>query len=287
MIDAPLITAGYPARPEHSDSRPLRSPHPPRPSNRVRLIVLPPVTSQTWDLIFAASASSNADARREALDALTRRYMTPVRRVLLAMGVRQQDVADLADEFLGLVMPARVLPVADPELGSFNGLLLTVLRRYLAERRRRELRRGDLHDRFAAERRALIHSRIEQISGAEPGVDRDARRIQLQRALRAAQEHFIATGRRQHWQAFALSILVPVAISAAAPSHDQLAAILSVSPGSGWAGDNPPTARRIAVMIRTVRARVRHELRDCQPDVVLHRQNRVSPDLAPADPTSD
>lgn len=259
----------------------------PKCTRIVYVVALPPDTPERWAMI--EEAQRDADALRRAHEHFVEIYHEPVIRMLRVMGARRQDAPDLAAEFLGLVLPARLIPAASRDRGSFNGLLVRSLRRFYLDHRRNARRRAALHDRFVGEVRASAHARSNWSTGAVgrfeapsgPAEATEAGNV-MTAALRASQRHFIAAGMRAHWRAFALAVLVPACVGAARPSLRVVGALISPPP-------RPPLEpQRVAAMVRTVRDDLRRRL-EPHPDasgVVIRWDGRLIPEPATDRPSS-
>ncbi|MEZ6210000.1 MAG: hypothetical protein R3B46_01960 [Phycisphaerales bacterium] len=242
-------------------------------ARREALIALPAPSPDLDELIDACRRGS-PERRRVALGALAVLYARPVAQVLLALGAPPQDIPDLVNEFLGIVVPERVLPAIDGQRGSFNGLLMRVLRRYLADARRDHRRRAAHHEGYRVEIKAIIITRTRSTRSRQRGDDEDQDVDALHRALRNTRTYCLANNMLPHWRAFAMSHLMPLGPAARRPSLTEISESLNAfdrlpgsaprstpGPARSTSGVDPCISpQRTAVMIRSVRARLRLEL---------------------------
>jgi RNA polymerase sigma-70 factor (ECF subfamily) len=91
--------------------------------------------STAWSLVVAAAQESNGEA---ALDRLCRRYWRPVYTYIRRSGASRADAEDATQDFFVYLLAREWIKQADPQRGSFRAFLLTLLRNFLANRRRSE-----------------------------------------------------------------------------------------------------------------------------------------------------
>ena len=260
-------------------------------ARREALIALPAPSPDLDELIDACRRGS-PERRRVALGALAVLYARPVAQVLLALGAPPQDIPDLVNEFLGIVVPERVLPAIDGQRGSFNGLLMRVLRRYLADARRDQHRRAVHHEGYRTEVRAIIITRTRSTRSRQRGDDEDQDVDALHRALRNTRAYCLANNMLPHWRAFAMFHLMPLGPAAHRPGLAEIAEALNAfeaqrprrrEPPRITSGPAPATTagtacispQRAAVMIRSVRARLRLELRSISDNTTVAARRAV------------
>lgn len=96
--------------------------------------------STAWSVILAAAQEDGA----AALDRLCRKYWKPVYTFARRRGLAPWDAEDATQDFFRYLLSREWLKRADPQRGSFRAYLLTLLRNFLANRRRTEhaLKRG-------------------------------------------------------------------------------------------------------------------------------------------------
>ena len=91
--------------------------------------------STSWSIVLAAARDSMGG---EALDRLCRRYWKPVYTFARRSGLLRWDAEDATQDFFSYLLAREWLKQADPERGSFRAFLFTLLRNFLANRRRRD-----------------------------------------------------------------------------------------------------------------------------------------------------
>ncbi|MCA9281061.1 MAG: hypothetical protein H6812_10570 [Phycisphaeraceae bacterium] len=254
-----------------------------RTDRRLATIALP-APSPELDAFIDVCRNAPRAHRRAALGALVRLYAGPISRILRALGAQPQDIPDLVNEFLGIVLPARVLPVFDPARGSFNALLMLALRRHLADARRDQRRRSSLHQAYGAEVRATIISRTHRFARIDLDsgwrvLGPEATRQSIHRALRTTRAYCLSHGMLGHWRAFAMYHLMPLGPAARRPGLTEIAEALNAFAAlDGASSHSPVTPHRAAVMIRSVRSRFRGHLLSFagRQDPVKPRARRAS-----------
>jgi DNA-directed RNA polymerase specialized sigma24 family protein len=90
--------------------------------------------STSWSMITAASRDD--DLAERALNLLCRTYWRPVFVFVRRSGLLRADAEDTTQDFLLYLLNRDWVKRADPARGSFRALLLTLLRNFLANRRR-------------------------------------------------------------------------------------------------------------------------------------------------------
>jgi RNA polymerase sigma-70 factor (ECF subfamily) len=96
--------------------------------------------STVWTAIAQARSGG-----RPALDALLRKYYPPVLSMVKGAGFREQDAEDVTQEVFLRLVSDDIVGKADPSRGRFRGLVLTVAKQVIVDRRRfdgREKRGG-------------------------------------------------------------------------------------------------------------------------------------------------
>lgn len=149
-----------------------------------------------WSRILAAGGQRD-------LDGLARDYWRPI---VAYLGARLRCPAeaahDLAQEAFVWMLEVRLFDRADPQRGSFRGLLKTALHRFAIEHHRRATaqKRGggvapcDLDDAPAAA--------LADATTPDQVLDAAWRQELLQRAVAQLERELIAAGRTQHWLVF-------------------------------------------------------------------------------------
>ncbi len=98
--------------------------------------------STNWSLVLAAGGSQDDGGR--ALERLCSKHWRPIYVFIRQSGLSPPDAEDATQEFFVELLEREWLKKADPSRGSFRAFLLTLLRNFLANRRRVSLaqRRG-------------------------------------------------------------------------------------------------------------------------------------------------
>jgi RNA polymerase sigma-70 factor (ECF subfamily) len=162
-----------------------------------------------WTQIRALG-EGDEDQRRAALEALVNRYWPAVYAHLRARGQDREAAAELTQAFFAEVVLHRDLFTrARPGRGKLRTLLLTALKRYRVDRRRRAVAHGaDVTIPIEA-----LHSEEARLKRPEGEVgDIFERRWALglfEEALRRCEAHFRESGRSAHWELFEARILRP------------------------------------------------------------------------------
>ena len=91
--------------------------------------------STAWSIVLAAAQDS---AGGEALDRLCRRYWKPAYTFARRSGLERCDAEDATQDFFSHLFAGEWLKQADPDRGSFRAYLLTLMRNFLSNRRRRD-----------------------------------------------------------------------------------------------------------------------------------------------------
>ena len=98
-------------------------------------------SSTTWSLVIAAGQDEDGG---KALERLCRKHWRPIYIFVRCSGLSPSDAEDATQEFFIELLEREWLKKADPSRGSFRAYLLSLLRNFLANRRRVSLakRRG-------------------------------------------------------------------------------------------------------------------------------------------------
>jgi len=91
--------------------------------------------STAWSIVLAAARDVDGGA---ALDRLCRRYWRPVYTFARGSGLLRCDAEDATQDFFSHLLAGEWLKQADPNRGSFRAYLLTLMRNFLANRRRHD-----------------------------------------------------------------------------------------------------------------------------------------------------
>src|SRR5437773_25976 len=149
-----------------------------------------------WSLVLEAQGES--PAAQQALEKLCRIYWRPIYSFLRREGVGQEEAEDLTQGFFALLLERRDLSAVRKEKGRLRSYLLTSLKHFLADERRRTMaiKRGK------GERLVSLEAlRAEKCMDMEPADPLTAERIferrwaatVLDHALNLLKEEYAAT----------------------------------------------------------------------------------------------
>jgi RNA polymerase sigma-70 factor (ECF subfamily) len=129
-------------------------------------------TTTHWSVVL--EAQSESPAAQEALEKLCRIYWRPIYSFVRGQGVRPQDAQDLTQGFFALLLERRDLRTVRKEKGRLRSYLLTALKHFLTDERRRAMaiKRGK-GERLIS----LEEMRAEEQSGMEATEPLTAERI--------------------------------------------------------------------------------------------------------------
>lgn len=88
-----------------------------------------PVTA--WTLVRRVQCGSAAPTAEEALDSLCRTYWEPVRKYLIALGCREQDTADVTQDFFASFLRTGGFDRADPGIARLRTFIKHAAGRFL------------------------------------------------------------------------------------------------------------------------------------------------------------
>jgi RNA polymerase sigma factor (sigma-70 family) len=129
-------------------------------------------TTTHWSVVLEAQGES--PAAHEALEKLCRIYWRPIYRFLRRQGISADDAQDLTQGFFALLLERRDLRTVRKEKGRLRSYLLTAVKHFLADERRRAMaiKRGK------GERLIPLEELCgEERSGTEPADSLTAERI--------------------------------------------------------------------------------------------------------------
>lgn len=91
--------------------------------------------STAWSLVLAAAKPEDGN---QALERLCRKHWRPIYVFVRGSGVGPSDAEDVTQDFFFYLLRKEWIKQADPARGSFRAFLLTLLRNFLANHRRRD-----------------------------------------------------------------------------------------------------------------------------------------------------
>src|SRR5436309_2513136 len=101
------------------------------------LMPSPMTTTTHWSVVLEAQGDS--PAAQEALEKLCRTYWRPIYGFLRRQGFEQQEAEDLTQGFFALFLERRDLSAVRKEKGRLRSYLLSALKHFLADERRRAM----------------------------------------------------------------------------------------------------------------------------------------------------
>jgi RNA polymerase sigma factor (sigma-70 family) len=170
-----------------------------------------PVTA--WTLVRRVQGGEAAPTAEEALDSLCKTYWEPVRRYLRALGCREEETADVTQEFFASFLRNGGFERANPDLSKLRTFIKHAAGNFLTNhwRNKSSQRRGggalaehidDMPEIAEAER-----------SLAEQAYDREWAQAVLGRALSNVQEGYAKRGRGEVFEAIKSGLLSPGGIA--------------------------------------------------------------------------
>lgn len=175
-------------------------------------------TIQTdWSMIrHAINESSDADKDAvEAMERLSRRYWPAVYAYIRSAGHDVHNAADLTQGFLcDVVLKRKLFHVANPKRGRFRSLLISSLKNYLNEVRRRKGARKEEGERpinpVNMDQARAIESELDFPDAPETAFGMQWTAIIVRDVLRQVREQCIADGLDVHWAIFEHRIVQPI-----------------------------------------------------------------------------
>jgi DNA-directed RNA polymerase specialized sigma24 family protein len=198
-----------------------------------------------WSMVIAASDDS------KVLGTLLGRYWGPIYAYIRRSGYSREQAADLAQEFIALVLLERgLIQKADQGRGRFRTFIKSALRNFLVDQHRRSTARGRGPSQPLIT--GLSLEDLEPSEHDEPGgaFDRQWAATLLSIALERVEEECRAAGQDMHWNAFKAALVDPALGQAAPPTHGELAQRLGL-----------PGPERVSSLVQTVRRKFKRSLR--------------------------
>lgn len=181
--------------------------------------------------------------RLKARDQLAAAYWQPIYTAATRLTRDREAALDLTQSFFADVILSRELfERADRSRGSLRSLIRSALRRYATDRwRRAHARNGD---RSVTWSRFDVADRRDGDGDADAAFDRQWALGLFEEALRRCEQHFVSSGKPQHWKLFAERVVQPALHAVEPPTFPTLA------PMHGF--ESPASA---AAVVQTVRRR--------------------------------
>jgi RNA polymerase sigma factor (sigma-70 family) len=185
-------------------------------------------TTTHWSVVLEAQGES--PAAQQALERLCRIYWRPIYSFLRRQGISADDAQDLTQGFFALLLERRDLRTVRKEKGRLRSYLLSALKHFVADERRRAMaiKRGK-GERLIP----LEQLRAEEQSGMEPADPLTAERIYerrwastlLDRVLSRLEDKYRTRGNAALFDSFNQLL----ADEPGAPSHADIAAQLGMT----------------------------------------------------------
>ena len=178
-----------------------------------------PVTA--WTLVRRVQSGGTPQSAEAALDSLCRAYWEPVRKYLRALGCREEESADVTQEFFASFLRSGGFDRADPGIARLRTFIKHAAGRFLQNHWRRlsAERRGG--GQAAAHLDAIPEPAAQEIPLAEQSYDRDWAQAVLSRALTRVEESYRARGRENVFASIKSGLLRTGGVeNAAAVAHD-------------------------------------------------------------------
>lgn len=179
-----------------------------------------PVTA--WTLVRRLQAGEAAPTAEEALDSLCKTYWQPVRRYLRALGCREEEAADVTQEFFASFLRNGGFERANPELSKLRTFIKLAAGNFLTNHWRNQStqRRGG---GVTAENIDEVPEIAEaERSLAEQAYDRAWAQAVLSRALSKVESGYARRGRTEVFEAIKGGLLRPGGITDAPAVAEKL-----------------------------------------------------------------
>lgn len=223
-----------------------------------------------WTLVEDLRAPEPAQ-RERAIAILVERYWPPVYQSVRRMGYGPDEAAEATQGFFAdVVVSRRLFEQADGKRGKLRTLVMTALRNYLADRRRRAVTRGaDRVVQFSGLDRENAIAVTAGERTPEQVFERRWALVLLEEALRRAEQHFVQSGRRGHWTAFEARIVRPAACAMDPPPLADVAAEHGFADAANAAAAVQVVRRRVVALLREVIAETTADPREQDEEFAL------------------
>jgi DNA-directed RNA polymerase specialized sigma24 family protein len=212
-----------------------------------------------WSLLAALHSPDEA-AQRSARSMLVECYWAPVYGWIRRKGLTQGEALEATQAFFtDVVISRRLFERADPSKKGLRAFMLSSLRNYLIDRRRRrdagpgvislEPHALELED-------ALIS--VDPHASPEAAFDRRWAMATVERALQRCERQYAGRRAAHHWKAFEACVLQPAIHGVAAPVRAQVASRL----GFGDAASLTAAIHSVRLRLRAVLQQLVDEMTD-------------------------
>lgn len=150
-----------------------------------------------WTLVRRVQGGGAPQSAEAALDSLCRVYWEPVRKYLRALGCREEETADVTQDFFASFLRAGGFDRADPGIARLRTFIKHAATRFLQNhwRRHRAQRRGS--GRSSENLDDIPEPAAREQTLAEQSYDRDWAQTVLSRALTSVEESYTSRGRAE------------------------------------------------------------------------------------------
>ncbi|MHC4989519.1 MAG: hypothetical protein ACYTGC_00935 [Planctomycetota bacterium] len=220
-----------------------------------------PGASQTdWSMILDA-VDASAPSGAAALDKVARRYWPAIFAYLRSTGMDVHEAADITQSFVcDVILERGLLAVATPERGRFRGLLLTSLKNYVRDRRRRATRRKRLPDGkppLQLEPGDLEGAVVDPNRDPEAAFSAQWAATLVRQVLEDVRNACIHAGLEAHWTVFEERVARPMLLGEAPTEYSDLVERLGLKDASQAANMVITVKRRVVqALVAEVRSTV-------------------------------
>jgi DNA-directed RNA polymerase specialized sigma24 family protein len=164
-----------------------------------------PVTA--WTLVRRVQQGGVPQSAQQALDSLCRTYWEPVRKYLIALGCREQDTADVTQDFFASFLRTGGFDKADPGIAKLRTFIKHAAGRFLQNHRRKlraECRGSGQADASLDD---IPEPPAQDLALAAQSYDHDWAQTVLDRALTTLEQGYTARGKADVFAAIKTGLL--------------------------------------------------------------------------------
>lgn len=214
--------------------------------------------STRWSLIHHANTPNQA-RRQLVIEEFTRAYWKPIYCFIRKRGYSNEDAKELTQQFFcDVVLDGKTLARADHRIGSFRGLLIVALKRFLINtdtwknRKKRFPRAGILHLNPTELVDLCVRSPMET---PEEAFYRQWIIDLLDDVLAEVQQEYCGSLRSTYWQVFNARVLRPIMEDRKAPSLGHVCTSLDIK-------DEAHASNMIVTVKRRFRSILKRRIRE-------------------------
>jgi len=214
--------------------------------------------STRWSVILNAK-TNNLTRRQGIISNLAQAYWKPVYCFIRKRGYSNDDAKEFTQQFFcDVVLDGKILERADSRLGSFRGLLIVTLKRFLINadawksRKKRCPETGVIH----LDPTKLVDLNIHSpVATPEEAFYHQWIRDLLDSVLAEIQEEYCGSGRSAYWQVFSQRVLLPIMEGSKPIPLEKMCVTLGIK-------DESQASNMIVTVKRRFRSILRRRLRD-------------------------